>query len=195
MSSLSDSICSSSTSLSSIATTADISDMESSLFEVHTFNRRCHVWTTGLHWLMENGVEVFVDMPKDAGNKGLVVVTRSSNDCRAECANTLQKVIQKIVEAKVEFCHSVSPAVYLLDPAKLRDTSFINARDVPLYTLSDVAAALAESYKKAVSIDGHHFSSPAEFTSLTRWTMSYWSKLINCTIIISMPRGVAAREI
>ena len=173
LSSISDSICSSLTSLSSHAST-NKSDTGSiaSLTEV---NRRCHVWTTGLHWLMENGVEVFVDMPKDTGNKGLVVVTRSSNDCRVECANTLQKVIQKIVEAKVEFCHCVSPAVYLLDPTKLRDMPFINARDVPLYTLSDVEAALAEGYKRAVSIDGHHFSSPAEFT-LTRWTMSYWSE-------------------
>ena len=27
--------------------------------EVHAYNPRCHVWRTGLHWLMENGVEGF----------------------------------------------------------------------------------------------------------------------------------------
>ena len=102
--------------------------------ELHAFNPRCHVWTTGLHWLMRNGVEVYVDMPKDAESKELIVVARSSDDYRAECASTLQKVIQTVIEAKVEFCHSIQPSVYLLDPVKLKDEPFTNARSVPLYT-------------------------------------------------------------
>ena len=63
------------------------------LAEIHEFNPRCHVWATGLHWLMENGVEVYVDMPKDAENKELVLIARSSEDCQVECVNTLHEVI------------------------------------------------------------------------------------------------------
>ena len=147
------------------------------LAELHTFNPRCHVWATGLHWLMKNGVKVFVDMSKDAESKEIVVVARSSNGYRAECANTLQKVVQTVIEAKVEFCHSILPLVYLLDPVKLKDEPFTNARNVPLYTLSDVEAALSEGSNVAVSVDGFHCSPPRDLTTLTRWTMSYWSKL------------------
>ena len=150
---------------------------DSTLAELHAFNPRCHVWATGLHWLMENGVEVFVDMPKDAESKELVVVARSSNGFRAECANTLQKVVQRVIEAKVEFCHSILPSVYLLDQVRLKDEPFTSARNVPLYTLSDVERVLEKGINVAVSVDGHHSTPPKYLTTLTRWTMSYWSKL------------------
>ena len=151
---------------------------DSTLAELHAFNPRCHVWATGLHWLMENGVEVFVDMPKEAESKELVVVGRSSNSYRAECANTLQKVVQTVIEAKVEFCHSILPSVYLLDPVRLKGEPFTNAKNVPLYTLSDVERALEEGSNVAVSVDGHHSTPPKDLTTLSKWTMSYWSKLM-----------------
>ena len=69
-------------------------------------------------------------------------MARSSDGYRAECANTLQKVIQTVIEAKVEFCHSILPSVYLLDPVRLKDEPFTNARNVPLYNLCDVERAL-----------------------------------------------------
>ena len=126
---------------------------------------------------MENGVEVYVDMPKDAESKELIVVARSSDDYRAECASALQKVIQTVIEAKAKFCHSIQPSVYLLDPVKLKDEPFTNARSVPLYTLSDVETALARGSNVAVSVDGNYSSPPKDLTTLTRWTMSHWSKL------------------
>ena len=167
-----------------LPTSSDSPQCDTTLAELHAFNPRCHVWATGLHWLMKNGVEVFVDMPKDAESKELVVVARSSADYRAECANVLQKVVQTVIEARVEFCHSILPSVYLLDPVKLKDEPFTKARNVPLYTLSDVEAALTEGSNMAVSVDGLHCSPPRDLTTLTRWTMSYWSKLLNASIIM-----------
>ena len=149
---------------------------ESMLEEVYESNHRCHVWSTGLHWVMRNGVEVFVDLPKDAENKELVVVTRSCDGSRAECANILQKVVQKVIEAKVEFCHSITPSVYLLDSSSLKRKKFTDARKVPRFTLQEVNITLAEGSKNAVSVDGSHCSSPRDLANLTRWTMSYWSK-------------------
>ena len=115
-------------------------------------------------------------MPKNADNKELVVVVRSKDEFRANCGNTMQKVIQKVIEAKVKFCHSILPSIYLLDPIKLKNEPFINARNVPLYTLGDVEAALRAGHSTALSVDGHYSSSPRDLTSLTQWTMSYWSK-------------------
>ena len=153
------------------------------LAEVHAFNPCCHVWTSGVHWFMDNGVEVFVDMPKDADSKELIVVTRSKDGCRADCANSLQNVIQTVIEAKAKFCHNIKPSVYLLDPVRLKDEPFTNARNVPLYTLRDVEAAFAEGRNVAISVDGFHCSSPRDLTTLTRWTMSYWSKLPRASTI------------
>ena len=123
-------------------------------------------------------MEVFVDIPKDAESKELVVVARSINGYRAECANTLQKVVQTVIESKVEFCHSIRPSVYLLDPVRLKDKPFTSARNVPLYTLTDVERALEEGSNVAVSVDGLHSIPPNNLTTLTKWTMSYWSKFI-----------------
>ena len=48
---------------------------------------------------------------------------------------------------------------------------------MPLYTLrSDVEAALEKGSNVAVSVDGHHSTAPKDLTTLSRWTMSYWSK-------------------
>ncbi|XP_064398481.1 ankyrin-1-like isoform X1 [Halichondria panicea] len=66
---------------------------DSLIAEVHAANPRCHVWSTGLHWLMKNGVEVFVDMPKYADSKELIVLARSNTKNQVECAITLQLVI------------------------------------------------------------------------------------------------------
>ena len=43
--------------------------------------------------------------------------------------------------------------------------------------LSDVEAALEEGSNVAVSVDGDCSSPLRDLTTLTRWTMSYWSKL------------------
>ena len=145
----------------------------SALAEVHEFNPRCHVWATGLHWLMENGVEVYVDIPKDAENKELVLITRCSEDCRAECVNTLREVIQKVIEAKIDNCYNLQPSIYLLDSVKLAEIPFTNARSVPLYSLRDVEKTLIEEKPRVVSVDGLYSIPP---TKLARWKMTYWGK-------------------
>ena len=133
---------------------------DSLIAEVHAANPRCHVWSTGLHWLMKNGVEVFVDMPKDADSKELIVLAKSDTKNQVECAITLQLVIQNVVKEKVEFCAGIVPTVYLLDPSNLKDEPFINARNAPKYTLRDIEEALAEGSEQVMDKEGRYFSSP-----------------------------------
>ena len=145
--------------------------------EVHAANPSCRVWSTGLHWLMKNGVEVFVDMPKDADSKELIVLARSDIRNQAKCSNTLQLVIQKVVEAKMEFCAGIVPTVYLLDPSNLKDEPFTNAINSPKYSLRDIEEALAEGNEEVADKDRHCFSTPIkDWISPTRWAISYWSK-------------------
>ena len=37
--------------------------------------------------------------------RGVVVVARSEEDCDVECASVFVAVVQKVMEAKTEFCH------------------------------------------------------------------------------------------
>ncbi len=150
---------------------------DSLIAEVHAANPRCRVWSTGLHWLMKNGVEVFVDMPKDADSKELIVLARSDIKNRVECSSTLQLVIQKVVKAKVEFCAGIVPTVSLLDPSNLKDEPFTNARNAVKYTLRDIEEALAEGTEQVMDKEGQCFSTPIkDWISPTRWSISYWSK-------------------
>ena len=152
--------------------------------EVHAANRRCRVWSTGLHWLMKNGVEVFVDMPKDANNKELIVLARSKVQNQVECANTLRAVIQKTANTKFEFCASIVPTVYLLDPNNLEDETFTNARTAPKYSLRDIEKALAEGTLQVTDKDGEYFSTPIrDWISPTRLVSSYWSKSHSHTLV------------
>ena len=150
--------------------------------EVNAANPRCRVWSTGLHWLMKNGVEVFVDMPKDADSKELIVLARSDVKNQVECSNTLQLVIQKVVKAKVEFCAGIVPTVSLLDPSNLKDEPFPNARNAVKYPLRDIEEALAEGTERVMDKEGRCFSTPIkDWISPTRWSISYWSKFHTCT--------------
>ena len=155
---------------------------DSLIAEVYAANPRCRVWSTGLHWLMKNGVEVFVDMPKDTDSKELIVLVRSDRKNQVECLNTLQLVIQKVVETKVEFCAGIVPTVYLLDPRNLKDKTFTNARNAPKYSLKDIEEALAEGAMQVTDKEGQCFSTPIkDWISPTRLASSYWSKSLSHT--------------
>ena len=131
---------------------------------------------------MKNGVEVFVDMPKDTDSKELIVLVRSDRKNQVECLNTLQLVIQKVVETKVEFCAGIVPTVYLLDPRNLKDKTFTNARNAPKYSLKDIEEALAEGAMQVTDKEGQCFSTPIkDWISPTRLASSYWSKSLSHT--------------
>ena len=66
------------------------------LSEVHTYSRRCHMWKSGIHWLMEEGVECFMEVVKEC--KGVVVVVRSEEGCAVECDSVFMAVVQKVLD-------------------------------------------------------------------------------------------------
>ena len=52
---------------------------------------RCTMWKNGIHWLMESGVEGFVEVVKK--RSGVLVVMRS--ELTMECAKVLNLVVKK----------------------------------------------------------------------------------------------------
>ena len=100
---------------------------------------------------MEEGVECMVEVVKEREvHRGVVVVARSEEDYEVECASVFAAVVQKVMEAKTEFCHSITPETYLIDPDELNQSPLPSVSKLHLYAMCEVERMLAKR-KGAVS--------------------------------------------
>ena len=125
-------------------------------------NRRCTMWKNGIHWLMEEGVECFVEMINKS--KGIIVVTKSEVAQITTCTKMLFEIIRKIHQAKEEFCETISLQEYYLHVSD--STPFIDVNELDsddpitstgdsLFLSSDVARVLKDSKEFIISVNGH----------------------------------------
>ena len=77
------------------------------------------MWNCGVHWCIEEGVECMVELVN--GNKGVAVITNSKESNRENCVSVFQRIISCVMEAKEEFCHSIRPQFFFLDPSQSAD--------------------------------------------------------------------------
>ena len=113
-------------------------------------NCGCTMWKNGIHWHMEEGVECIVELVNNS--KGLVVITKSriEEERKSKCTEMLFKIIDLAVQAKEEFCHSITLKQYLL-PLDPKDTSSFRVRDT-LFDLRDVDHVLRGRKPVSLSI-------------------------------------------
>ena len=97
---------------------------------------RCTMWKTGLHWSMREGVECIVEIVHD--NRGVVIRVNSESGRAEVCATVIKKLIQCVLEAKAEFCHTVRPQFFLLNSTSEAD--YLNPDN--LFAMSEVNMAL-----------------------------------------------------
>ena len=146
--------------------------------DIRRCSRRCDMWKSGIRWLMEEGVECMVEVVKEREvHRGVVVVARSEEDCGVECASVFAAVVQKVMEAKTEFCHSITPETYLIDPDELNQSPLPSVSHLHLYAMREVERVLVEGKKRAVSVDGKKFVAPDKLSYLGSCT--YWSEYGN----------------
>ena len=107
------------------------------------FQRRCTVWKTGVHWLMNEGVECTVELA--GANREVVVLTRSTKDRAENCAAIFNDIVSCVMEAKAEFCHSVRLEFFLLDSTSEAD---YHSED-NLFAMSDVEEVLTSANERA----------------------------------------------
>ena len=132
------------------------------------FQRRCTVWKTGVHWLMEEGVECMVELA-DA-NKEVVVLTRSTKDGTEDCAAVFNHIISCVMEAKAEFCHSVKLEFFLLDSTSEAD--YHSADN--LFSMRDVERVLTSADRRAiVSASGKRQMERSKLLCLRNFTLWY----------------------
>ena len=133
---------------------------ESSVTTVMKYNYRCTMWKSGIHWLMEKGVQCFVEMVDNS--KGIIVITNSKEAQKSICTEMLIKIIRKIEQAKDEFCATVTLQHYLMDSND--PTSFIDENK--LFAASDVHRVLEESHPFVISVSGQTQLDATKFAGL-----------------------------
>ena len=144
-------------------------DSEPTLAIVQHYNCRCTMWKNGIHWLMQEGVECFVEMVNNS--KGIVVVTKSEETQKSVCIEMLCKIIREILEVKKEFCDPVTLQHYVIDSD---DPASFNDKD-KLFAMSEVECVLREGRSLIVSVNGRGLLESAKVDYLMKWT--FWSKL------------------
>ena len=82
------------------------------------FQHSCTMWKTGVHWLMEEGVECMVELVND--KRELAVITKSEEESADNCISVFHRIIGCVMEAKAEFCCSIKPRFFLIDSADMK---------------------------------------------------------------------------
>ena len=133
---------------------------ESSITTVEKYNYRCTMWKNGIHWLMEEGVQCFVEMVDNS--KGIIVITNSKEAQKSICTEMRIKIIREIEQAKDEFCVIVTLQHYLMDSND--PSSFVDENE--LFAMNDIHRVLEESHPFVISVSGQTQLDSTKFAGL-----------------------------
>ena len=139
---------------------------------VDVYSRKCTLWKNGIHWLMESGVEVVVEVVKQ--KRAVLVMVRGSTDQQVECGDILNKVVAKVVEAKSEFCNVLKAKCYIVSPDDLKQSTVPEADKLQLFETRNIQEVLLKGSEGAVGRDGKGFLPSSELTCLQ--TQTSWSE-------------------
>ena len=143
------------------------SDLES-VAMLQICNRRCTMWKNGIHWLMQEGVECFVESVNNS--KGIVVITKSKDEEKSACSEMLFKIVREFQQVKEEVCETVHLQQYIMDsdnPASYSDRN-------KLFAMSEVNQVLRERKPSIISVSGQGHLHTAKVVLLIKYTL--WSK-------------------
>ena len=133
--------------------------------------RRCAMWNSGVHWDMQKGVECMVELVGD--KKGIVVITKSKEDLLENCISVFNRIVSCVMEAKAEFCYSIRPQFFLLDPTTSAD--YLHKDN--LFTLCDVESVLNEGEEVVLSVTGNTRLDQSKIVFLRNFT--FWNSLFS----------------
>ena len=131
--------------------------------------RRCEMWNCGVHWDMQKGVECMVELVDD--KKGIVVITKSKEDLLENCVDVFNSIISCVMEAKAEFCYSIRPQFFLLDPTTSADYLHKDNQ----FALCDVESVLNEGEEVVLSVTGKKRLDCSKIVFLRNFT--FWNDL------------------
>ena len=115
---------------------------------LHRYNRRCTMWKNGIHWLMQEGIECFIESVNNS--KAIVVITKSKEEQKSTCSEVLFKILREFQQVKDEVCENVALQQYILDsdnPSSCSDR-------YKLFEMSQIEQVLRERKCSIVSVNG-----------------------------------------
>ena len=127
------------------------------------------MWNSGVHWDMQKGVECMVEQVDD--KKGIVVITKSKEDLLENCVDVFNSIVSCVMEAKAEFCYSIRPQFFLIDPTTSADYLHKNN----LFALCDVESVLNKGEKVVLSVTGKKRLDRSKIIFLRNFTL--WNNL------------------
>ena len=112
--------------------------------------RKCFVWTNGILWANEEGVDTLVEFQDTS--KTVVVAMRCRQDNVTNCLQLRSQVIQKVLAALCEFCPKVVTAESFIDPSELSQYPLKGTSELTLFPLSAVAKSVVAGKSSVVSM-------------------------------------------
>ena len=131
------------------------------------FQCRCTMWKTGVHWLMEEGVECMVEMV----NKRMVIITKSKQNLIENCISVFNSIVSCVMETMKEFCHSIGLQFFLLDSTSEDD--YLSEDN--FFAMSDVERVLTERKEVIISITGKKSMERSKL--LCMCMLTHWNSL------------------
>ena len=114
-------------------------------------------------------MECMVELVDD--KKGIAVVTKSEEDQVENCINVFNRIVSCVMETKAEFCYSIRPQFFLLDPTTSAD--YLHKEN--LFALCDVGSVLNEGKDFVLSVTGKMRLNRSKIMFLRNFT--FWNDL------------------
>ena len=147
------------------------SDLESVAL-LQEYNRRCTMWKNGIHWLMQEGVECYVESVNNSS--GIVIITKSKEEQKLACSEMLFKILREFQQVKEEVCEIVTLQQYILDS----DNPASHSNRDKLFDMSQVEQVLRDRKPSIVSISGRGHLSKSKVFHFVKCTL--WGKYCRC---------------
>ena len=132
------------------------------------YNRRCTMWKNGIHWLMQEGVECFVESVNNSN--AIVFITKSKEERKSTCSEMLFKILREFQQVKDEVCEAAALQQYILDsgnPSSYSDWD-------KLFEMSQVEQVLREGKPSIVSVNGKGHMDAEKIVHFMKCTL--WGK-------------------
>ena len=126
------------------------------------------MWKNGIHWLMQEGVECFVESVNNSN--AIVVITKSKEERKSTCSEILFKILREFQQIKDEICEAIALQQYILDSD---NASSYSDRD-KLFEMSQVEQVLREGKPSIVSVNGKGHMDAEKIIHFMKCTL--WSK-------------------
>lgn len=96
--------------------------------------RECTLWKNGLRWLSLDGIEVIVEFVED--RTGILLLMRAKELSKMKCVKLRSRLIQKIIEAKNDYCPTIETSETLIHPKHIEGCCQYPVISKPLKSLT-----------------------------------------------------------